>query len=123
MLRDLILLSTSKRNIRIAEESAAKYIQIGAFLLRDDNGARVSAIEQSDRVATVTMIYSKWLQKDEDHSWEKLMQCLRDVELNCLARDLELHFGLPSPSDRGKVTGRGDTLLAVAHDNFEVGTH
>ena len=113
MLRDLMKLSTSKRVIRIVEESAAKYRQIGVFLLRDDNGARVSAIEQSDRVTTVTIIYQQWMQEDEDHSWEKLIQCLRDVQLNSLARDLVLHFGLISPSDNGKVTGRGDTLLAV----------
>ena len=110
MLSDLIKLSTSKREVRILEESAAKYRQIGAFLLRDDNGARVSAIEQSNRVTTVTMIYQQWMQEDEDHSWKKLIKCFRDVQLNSLARDLELHFGLPSPSDRGKV---GDTLQTI----------
>ncbi|CAI7991595.1 hypothetical protein GBAR_LOCUS785, partial [Geodia barretti] len=117
MLPDLIKLSTSQGDIRILKESAAKYTQIGALLLRDDTGAIVSAMEQSDRVATVEIIYKQWIQEDEDHSWEKLIQCFRDVELNSLARDLELHFGLPSPSDRGNqgrntqedVTGtRGD---------------
>ena len=123
MLGDLIILSTSKGDIRIVKKSAAKYKEIGTLLLRDDTGAIVGAIEQSDRVTKVTSIYQQWIQEDEDHSWEKLIKCLRDVQLNSLARELELHFGLTSPSDNGKVTGRGDTLLAVAHDNFEVGTH
>ena len=83
-------------------------------MLRDDTGAIVSAIEQSDRVATVESIYKQWIQEDEDHSWEKLIQCFRDVQLNSLAGNLELHFGLTSPSDRGKV---GDTLQTIAHDN------
>ena len=114
MLPDLIKLSSSKRDIRILKESAAKYTQIGALLLRDDTGTIVSAIEQSDRVATVESIYKQWIQEDEDHSWEKLIQCFRDVQLNSLAGNLELHFGLTSPSDRGKV---GDTLQTIAHDN------
>jgi hypothetical protein len=115
VLPDLIKLSSSKRDIRILKESAGKYTQIGALLLRDDTGAIVSAIEQSDRVGTVESIYRQWIQEDEDHSWEKLIQCFRDVQLNSLARDLELHFGLTSPSDRGKVNVQGDTLPAVVH--------
>ena len=114
MLPDLIKLTISKRNIRILKETAAKYTEIGAILLKDDTGAIVSAIEQSDRVATVTSIYQQWMQEDEDHSWKKLIQCFRDVELNSLARDLELHFRLTSPSDKGKV---GDTLQTIVHDN------
>ena len=110
VLSGLIKLSTSKGVIRIWEMSAAKYMQIGTLLLKDDTGAIVSAIEQSDRVTTVAMIYQQWMQEDEDHSWDKLIQCFRDVQLNFLARDLELHFGLPSPSDRGKV---GDTLQTI----------
>ena len=114
MLRHLMKLSTSNRDIKILKESAAKYTEIGALLLRDDTGAIVSAIEQSDRVKTVKSIYKQWVQEDEDHSWKKLIQCFRDVQLNSLARDLELHFGLTSPSDDGKV---GDTLQTIAHDN------
>ena len=121
VLPDLIKLSTSKRNIRILNESAVKFKDIGAFLLRDDTGARVSAIANTargDQVEAVRMIYVKWMEEDEDHSWKKLIQCLRDVQLNCLARDLELHFGLTSPSDRGKVNVQGDTLPAVVHENL-----
>ena len=121
VLPDLIKLSTSKRDIRILEESAAKFRQIGALLLRDDTGAIVSGIAYTafgNHVEAVRMIYEKWMREDEDHSWKKLIQCFRDVQLNSLARDLELHFGLTSPSDRGKVNVQGDTLPAVAHENI-----
>ncbi|CAI8056152.1 hypothetical protein GBAR_LOCUS30592 [Geodia barretti] len=102
VMGDLIKLSTSKREIRILQESAVKFRDIGALLLRDDTGARVSGIANSfgNHVEAVRMIYVEWMQEDEDHSWKKLIKCFRDVQLNSLARDLELHFRIPSPSDR-----------------------
>ena len=113
MLRDLIKLSTSTRDIRILQESAVKLGNIGAILLKDNTGARVSAIAKTalgDQDEAVRMIYQQWMQEYEDHSWKNLIQCFRYVQLNSLAGDLELHFGLPSPSDRGKV---GDTLQTI----------
>ena len=113
----LIKLSTSKREIRILQESSVKFRDIGPLLVRDDTGARVSAIAKAacgDQLEAVRKIYETWMQEDEDHSWKKLIKCFRDVQLNSLAKDLELHFQLPSPSDRGKV---GDTLQTIAHDN------
>ena len=114
VMGDLTKLSTSERKIKILQESAGKFRDIGALLLRDDTGARVSGIANAalgDQVEAVRNIYIEWMQEDEDHSWKKLIKCFRDVELNSLARDLELHFQLPSPSDRGKV---GDTLQTIA---------
>ena len=99
---DLIKLSTSKgRHIRILERSAMKYRDIGTILLKDDTGAIVTGIAQTARdnsFVAVRMIYEKWIQENEDHSWKKLALCLRDVQLNPLARDIEQHFTLPSPS-------------------------
>ena len=74
------------------KESAVTFGDIGALLLRDDTGARVRGIAKTalgDQA--VTMIYEIWMQEDENHSW---IQCFRDVQLNSLAGDLELHFGL-----------------------------
>ena len=121
MLPGLIKLSTSQGDIRILKESAVKFRDIGALLLRDSRGARVRGIAKTalgDQVEAARMIYVEWMEEYEDHSWKKLIQCFRDVQLNSLARDLELHFGLPSPSDRGKVNVQGDTLLAVAHEDL-----
>ena len=100
-MRDLQILSTSNGDIRLLIESAEKYRDIGIILLNGDSGAIVRTVKESARdnaVEAVRMIYGHWLQEDEDHTWEKLIQCFRDVQLNFLASKLELHFGLPSPS-------------------------
>ena len=97
-MRDLMKLSTSKgRHIRILERSAVRYRDIGTILLKDDTGAIVTGIEQSalrNPVEAVRMIYEKWMQENEDHSWKTLIQCFRDAQLNHLARDIEEHFSL-----------------------------
>ena len=100
-MRALVKLSTSTRDIRILDESAEKYQDIGTILLNDDSGAIVRGIKETARdntIKAVRMIYEQWLQEDEGHTWKKLIHCFRDVKLNSLARELELHFGLPSPS-------------------------
>ena len=99
---DLIKLTISKGQvIRILERSADKYRDIGIVLLNDDTGVVVEAIReaaQDNPVVAVRKIYERWLGEDKDHSWKKLAKCFRDVQLNSLARDIEQHFGLPSPS-------------------------
>ncbi|CAI8057627.1 hypothetical protein GBAR_LOCUS31405 [Geodia barretti] len=99
---DLMKLSTSKgRRIRILERSAMKYRDIGTILLKDDTGAIVPSIQQTalgNPVEAVRMIYERWIQENEDHSWKKLAQCFRDVQLNPLARDIEQRFGFSSPA-------------------------
>ena len=97
-MQDLYKLSTSKGVIRLLEETSVHYKAIGTFLLNDESGAIVDGIADTARDKPVRLIYGQWLQKDEDHTWEKLIQCFRDVQLNYLAGKLELHFGLPSPS-------------------------
>ena len=84
------------------------YRDIGAILLKDETGAAVRAISMTTHdnpVDAVRMIYERWLGEDEDHSWKKLAKCFRYVQLNSLAKDIEQHFGLPSPSsDQGVFT-------------------
>ena len=82
------------------EQSAHKYREIGINLLKDKTGARVDAIAKEVRGVpeeAINKIYSRWITKDEDHSWKKLAQCLRDCHLNVLASDIEEHFGLSPP--------------------------
>ena len=102
VMGDLIRLSTAKeQHIRIIETSAVKYRDIGTILLKDDTGAIVTGIAQTARdnsFEAVRMIYERWIQENEDHSWKKLIQCLRKVRLNSLAGEIEQHFTLPSPS-------------------------
>ena len=121
---DLIKLTTSKgRDIRILERRAVKYRDIGAILLKDDSGAVVKTIQETARdnpVVANRMIYERWIQEDEDHSWKKLVKCFTDVQLNPLARDIEQHFGLPSPSSdqsMSMVHARSHTTQACALSN------
>ena len=93
-------LSTRNGELKIAEESAPKYREIGIILLKDRTCAKVIAIEKEVRGIpedAVHKIYNRWITKDEDHSWSKLAQCLRKCDLNGLANEIEKHFGLSPP--------------------------
>ena len=95
-----MMLTTSEGELRIVEESACKYKEIGIILLKDNNGVKVQAIKRAvgnDLVDVVYEIYCRWIREDEDHSWKKLTQCLRDCDLNVLAWNIEKHFQLPQP--------------------------
>ena len=101
-LNNLTRLSTRERTIKIIEESAPKYRDIGTFLLRDTTGARVDAIqtaERGDPVEIVRRIFVRWIREDMDHSWEKLTKCFRDCGLTVLASSIEGHFGVEQPQE------------------------
>ena len=88
--------------LKIMEQSAWKYRDIGTILLNDRSGARVHAFREAalgDPVEAVYRIYSHWVQEDVDHSWRKLAQCLRrcGLMINALASDIEKHFELSPP--------------------------
>ena len=90
----------------ILQRSAVKCKDIGVILLNDDSGAIVEAITKSafgDQTEAARKIYTRWMEEHEDHSWRKLIQCFRDVQLNALASDIEKYIGLSSPSDHGIV--------------------
>ena len=92
--------STHNGVINVMQQTAARYREIGSYLLNDRSGAIVRGIEVSTRgdpVAAVDMIYARWMEEDVNCSWRKLTQCFRDCGLNSLASDMEQHFGLPSP--------------------------
>ena len=38
---------------------------------------------------TMHYIFSKWVQKDTERSWQKLIECLRMYDLDVLAKDIE----------------------------------
>ena len=104
---NLMKFPTKERELKIVEESACNYREIGTNLLNDKTGKIVSAIEKAaDGVPEKALhtIYSRWITEDEDHSWRKLAQCLRDCDLNVLASNIEKHFGLfpPQQPQEGK---------------------
>ena len=52
----------------------------------------MSGIEQSTQrqpVDTMFRIFSQWLREDPGHSWEKLINCLKQCGLNVLAEHLQ----------------------------------
>ena len=94
---NLIKLSTSEGEIKIVEETAPRYREIGTILLNDRSGAKVDAMVGGIPKEAVHKIYSHWIKEDVDHSWRKLAQCLRDCDLNVLANKIEKHFRLSPP--------------------------
>ena len=78
--------------INILTEAASCYSMLGIILLNDPNGREVQIIEQkynNDASRIMFDIFRKWLTKDEEASWKKLVWCLREVELNVVAKDIE----------------------------------
>ena len=110
-MTDLIHLTTREgKDIRIIEESAIHYRQIGTILLCDKRGNKVDTIVDDTRgkAETITEIYKKWMKEDPDHSWVKLTQCFRKCSLNSLASDIEQHFGISPPQE-----SRAGTVLCL----------
>ena len=99
-MRQLKKLATQNRIVRIVEESAGLYKDIGTMLLTTALVDSISEVANEDPKKAIRLIYKRWIRTDEDHSWGKLIQCFKGVGLKSLARDLEKHFGLSSPSGK-----------------------
>ena len=101
-LLNLMTLSTSEGDINIIEKTAAlHYRKIGTYLLEDLGGEQVDIIKHDCKTAEDIMqkIYQKWIAKDLSYSWTKLAECFRKFGLESLARTIEQHFRLPSPTE------------------------
>ncbi|CAI8034615.1 hypothetical protein GBAR_LOCUS19466 [Geodia barretti] len=85
-------------DIRIIEESASEYYQIGIMLLNDRHGDQLAEIEHNNRTQTAKMtgIYRRWLKQGA--SWATLCDCLQRCHLEDLADRIKNHFGIVSPS-------------------------
>ena len=99
-MRQFKKLATHNGDVRIVEESAELYKEIGTKLLTTALVDSISEVANEDPKKAIILIYKRWIRTDEGHSWRKLTQCFQDVGLNSLARVLEKHFGLPSPSGK-----------------------
>ena len=97
-MEQLINLSNLEgQSIRILERSSVKYEDIGIILLKSTDGAIVSAIRRitlNNPIEAARMVYQRWIEENEDHSWKTLIRCFREVELNALAADVEKQLGL-----------------------------
>ena len=84
----------SGRKMNLAKEIGTNYSQLGIFLLEDDNGEQVSAIEQEcmRNAEKINMrIFQLWLNGSgrQPVTWTTLISVLRDVELVMLAENIE----------------------------------
>ena len=78
--------------MNVIQEIAPHFTSIGAFLLKDENGAIVDGIRlsnQSDVVRTTEAIISKWLQEGAAPTWNVLVKCLRHAGLNPTAKAID----------------------------------
>ena len=74
------------------QEVVPHYKQLGNILLKDPNGNRVLSIEMSHPHSIHDVVYDifhKWLVEDADSTWGRLVQCLKEANLNPLAQDIE----------------------------------
>ena len=85
--------STPSGRLNILQQVGTDYKpMLGNILLKSQNGKRVQTIETTfghnvDNV--VYDIFQKWSSEDGDCTWGKLVQCLRDSNLNPLANDID----------------------------------
>ena len=81
-------------NFNVLERIGQNYNDFGTFLLQDDDGTKVSAIE-AERLRNCPSIcediVKKWLQGQGEQpvTYAVLVQCLRDAKLHTLADDIE----------------------------------
>ena len=76
-----------------AKKIATDYKLFGTQLLKDSDGSKVRIIEMKhqDPVDITVEILEQWLQGRGRMpiTWQTLIKCLRDTELNVLADDME----------------------------------
>ncbi len=80
--------------INVSERIGVNYQTFGFFILDDETGARVAAITMQcfhNPVLCATEILSQWLQGKgvQERTWGKLVEILRDLDMNTLAEDIE----------------------------------
>ena len=78
----------------MAELVGTKYSKLGIFLLNDDTGAIVEALERQHLLNVEeinTAIFRKWLQGmgAQPSAWSTLIDVLRKIGLGTLADDIE----------------------------------
>ena len=84
----------TRGKFNVMERIGRNYATFGVFLLQDDDGARVSALEhglQRDPLQICQEIVKQWLQGrgKQPVTYAILVGCLRDAGLNTLANDIE----------------------------------
>ena len=91
----LILITYNDRGVekklRIKKEIAPKWNELASVLGFSDGeiqSIRMSSQHQDQEVPCAEQMLKKWMQRDEDGTWRKLILKMRDVELASAAADL-----------------------------------
>ena len=72
-------------------EIGPDYEKFGTFLLEDKKGNKVDSISKSKPVDITVEILKQWLNGKgrKPVTWQTLVKCLRDTDLNALAGEME----------------------------------
>ena len=94
VLPKLLKFPGRRGKINIPEQIGTNYRTFGIFLLKDDNGTIISGIERAKMHAADEIneaILERWIggKGKGPFTWDTLVQCLRDTELNTLANEIE----------------------------------
>ena len=93
-LTELLSFKGTKKAFNLAIEVAAGYSNLGVFLLNDETGAIVQALENEHNKTAEkinTAIFREWLQGKgaQPVAWSTLIDVFRDIGLCTLADDIE----------------------------------
>ena len=80
---------------RVLPHVAVKWYDLGLELLDPVNEHELEIIEKDvrdDAKMGCRKMFKKWLDSDEEASWEKVIQALRDIELDEVAHNIEEHL-------------------------------
>ena len=94
VLPKLLKFPGRRGKINIPEQIGTNYKTFGIFLLQDDSGTIVSGIERAkmhDADEINEAILQKWIggKGQGPFTWDTLVKCLRDTDLNTLANEIE----------------------------------
>ena len=79
-------------NINIIQRAAPEYNMLGILLLDDGDGSKIRSIEMTQHHQTEAVmreVFREWIATAQDHSWKKLIDSLRVLNLRTLAKEIE----------------------------------
>ena len=105
-----------ERRINIPQEIGIKYYQFGLLLLEDDTGARIQTLthkHMKDAEQINMEVLQQWLAGRGKHpiTWKTLAEVLQDIELNILAKEIEV---VKCHEDKAN----GDVPVGVSDNHF-----
>lgn len=108
-------MKSSNGHIRVIEESCYQWRYIGIHLnLTSSHLSSIDAENGHNITRAMRDVYSTWMERDIDSSWQKLIKCFKRVELHRLARRLEQHIGMLYSMfpqlDAGRKGGYGGSI-------------